>query len=216
MTMKTVGQILQKTRLEKKITLEQVGSQTKIRQDILAALEENNFQKLSSLASVKGLLKTYAEFLGLSSERILAIFRRDFDKKEKKKVIPQGLVKPLDKPGFNWEPKKTLILTISIFFLALTSYLIYQYVYLIKPPFLKIYSPEKNIQVSEATLAVLGRAEPDSLVTVNGESVLLGPKGEFNYKIELFPGENKIIIEAVSKLGKETKVERNVFYQVKD
>ena len=66
MTMKTVGQILQKTRLEKKITLEQVGSQTKIRQDILAALEENNFQKLSSLASVKGLLKTYAEFLVLS------------------------------------------------------------------------------------------------------------------------------------------------------
>ncbi|MCX6724895.1 MAG: helix-turn-helix domain-containing protein [Candidatus Shapirobacteria bacterium] len=45
--MKTVGQILQKTRLEKKITLEQVGSQTKIRQDILLALENNDFQRLT-------------------------------------------------------------------------------------------------------------------------------------------------------------------------
>lgn len=216
MTMKTVGQILQKTRLEKKITLEQVGSQTKIRQNILLALENNDFQRLTSPASIKGLLKTYAEFLGLSSERILATFRRDFDKKEKKKVIPQGLLRPLNKPSLNWGPKRTLILTIGVFFLALTSYLIYQYVYLIKPPFLKIYSPEQNAQVSESTLAVLGRAEPDSLVTVNGEAVLLDQKGEFSYKIELFSGENKIIVEAVSKLGKETKIERNVFYHPSD
>ncbi|MCX6724894.1 MAG: hypothetical protein NTV20_02225 [Candidatus Shapirobacteria bacterium] len=122
----------------------------------------------------------------------------------------------MNKPSLNWGPKRTLILTIGVFFLALTSYLIYQYVYLIKPPFLKIYSPEQNAQVSESTLAVLGRAEPDSLVTVNGESVLLDQRGEFSYKIELFSGENKLIIEAVSKLGKETKIERNVFYQASD
>jgi len=214
--MKTVGQILQKTRLEKNIPLQQVESQTKIRQNILMALENNDFQRLTSPASIKGLLKTYAEFLGLSSEKILAIFRRDFDKKEKKKIIPQGLLRPLNKPSLNWGPKRTLILTIGVFFLALTFYLIYQYVYLIKPPFLKIYSPEQNTQVSEPTLAVLGKAEPDSLVTVNGEAVLLDQRGEFSYKIELFSGENKITIEAVSKLDKETKIERNVFYQAKD
>jgi len=214
--MKTVGQILRKTRLEKKITFEQVEMQTKIRQNILLTLEEDNFQNLSSLASIKGLLKTYAEFLSLPSENILAIFRRDFDKKEKKKVIPQGLVRPLDKPGLNWGPKKTLILAISGFFLALIFYLIYQYVSLIRPPFLKIYSPEQKAQVNESTLNISGKAEPDSLVTVNGESVLLDQKGEFNYKIELFPGENKIMVRAVSKSGKETKTERNIFYQKAD
>lgn len=214
--MKTVGQILRKTRLEKKITFEQVEMQTKIRQNILLALEEDNFQNLSSLASIKGLLKTYAEFLSLPSENILAIFRRDFDKKEKKKVIPQGLVRPLDKPGLNWGPKKTLILAISGFFLALIFYLIYQYVSLVSPPFLKIYSPEQKAQVNESTLNISGKAEPDSLVTVNGEAVLLDQKGEFNYKIELFPGENKITIRAVSKSGKETKTERNIFYQKAD
>jgi len=214
--MKTVGQILQKTRLEKKISLQQVEAQTKIRQNILLALEENNFQKLSSLASVKGLLKTYAEFLGLSSERILAIFRRDFDKKEKKKVIPQGLLKPLDKPRFFWGPKKTLILLIVIFFLTLAFYLIYQYLSLVRAPFLKVDSPQERMQVTQTSLEVSGKADTDSLVTVNSESVLLNSRGEFSYNIELFPGENKIVVEATSKLGKKTKIERTVFYQAKD
>jgi cytoskeletal protein RodZ len=214
--MTTVGQILQKTRLEKKITLEQVESQTKIRQNILSALEEDNFQKLSSLASVKGLLKTYAEFLGLSSERILAIFRRDFDRKERKKVIPQGLVNPLDKPGFSWGPKKTLIFLIVVFFLTISTYLIYQYLSLVRAPFLRVDFPKEGIQITQSTLEISGRADPDSLVTVNSDSVLLSSKGEFNYKIELFSGENKITIEATSKLGKKTKIERTVFYQAKD
>lgn len=214
--MTTVGQILQKTRLEKKITLREVENQTKIRQNILSALEENNFQKLSSLASVKGLLKTYAEFLDLSSERVLAIFRRDFDKKEKKKVIPQGLVTPLDRPGFSWGPKKTLIFLIAVFFLTIATYLIYQYLSLVRAPFLKVDSPKEGIQMVQSTLEVSGRADPDSLVTVNSDSVLLNAKGDFNYKIELFSGGNKITVEATSKLGKKNKIERTVFYQPAD
>lgn len=214
--MKTVGQILQKTRLEKKITLEEIATQTKIRQDVLLSLEENNFQKLSSLASVKGLLKTYAEFLGLSPEQILAVFRRDFDKKERKKVIPQGLVKPLDRAKFGWGPKKTLIVLIIIFFLGLVSYLTYQYVALVSRPSLKVYSPQQGVQTEQQSLEVSGKADPDSLVTVNSESVLLDSQGDFSSKFELFPGENKIVVEATSKLGKKTKIEKTVFYQAKD
>ncbi len=214
--MKTVGQILRETRQGKKITLDQVTTQTKIRQEILTALEEDNFQKLSSMASIKGLLKAYADFLGLPSEQILAIFRRDFNKKEKKKIIPQGLVKPLDQPLSHWTPKKTLISLILIFFLGLVAYLTYQYWSLVRPPLLKINSPQPNLQVNQSTLMVVGQADPDSLVTVNSEAVLLNPQGEFSYQIELFPGENKIIVEATSKLGKKNKVERTVFYQAKD
>jgi len=215
--MKTVGQILQKTRLEKKITLEQVEAKTKIRRNILISLENDDFQKLNSPASVKGFLKTYAEFLGLSPENILAIFRRDFGKKEKKKIVPQGLVKPLDNPVFNWTPKKSLFLTIAICFLILIGWLVYQYVSLARPPFLKIYFPDKDkIQINEPKVTVLGKAESDSLVTINKEPVLLDAKGEFNYQIELFSGENKIVVEALSKSGKKTRIEKSVFYQPAD
>ncbi len=214
--MKTVGQILQKTRQDLNLTLKQVEAQTKIRQEILIALEEDNFQKLSSIASIKGLLKTYAEFLNLPTEQILAIFRRDFNKKDKKKVIPQGLIKPLDRTAFFWTPKKVLIFLVTIFFLGLCSYLGYQYWSLIKPPFLKIDFPQANLQVDQSSLEIIGQADPDSLLKVNGEPVLLDSKGKFKYKVELFPGENKVTIEANSKLGKKNKAERIIFYQPKD
>jgi cytoskeletal protein RodZ len=122
--MNTVGQILQKNRVDKGISLEQVASQTKIRQDILLALENDEFQKISSLASIKGLLKSYANFLNLPPENILAVFRRDFDRREKKKIIPIGLLKPISQKGFDWSPKKTLVVSIVFFFLILVAWLI--------------------------------------------------------------------------------------------
>jgi len=120
--MKNVGKILQEARLERKITLEQVSEQTKIRQDVLAALEANDFQRLSSIASIKGFLKSYAEFLGLPSAQVLAFFRRDFMGKEKKKVVLGGLVKPVVRRQFNWTPKKTTIINFPISFFSETTF----------------------------------------------------------------------------------------------
>ncbi|MCJ7804344.1 helix-turn-helix domain-containing protein [Patescibacteria group bacterium] len=214
--MKSVGKILQETRLGKKITLEQVAAQTKIRQDVLMALEADDLQRLSSVASTKGFLKSYAEFLDLPSPQILAFFRRDFSKKEKKKVMPSGLFKPVVRREFDWTPKKTMIAVIALFFIGLAGWLIFQYLSLIRPPSLKIISPISQIQVNQETIEVVGRADPDSLVTVNKEIVLLSPNGEFRHQITLFPGENDLVIEATSKLGKKTSVERTVFYQPND
>ena len=214
--MRTVGEILKKTRLEKGITLEEVASRTKIRLKILTSLEENNFQKTDQAAFTRGFLKTYAEFLGLNVEEILAIFRRDFDKKEKRKVILPGMVKPVNKRGLNWSPKITLIAFSLIFFLGLVSYLVYQYLSLVKPPSLRVTYPPSDLQVKEEIVKITGRADPDSLVTINRNAVSLSDQGEFEYKFSLFPGENKIIITATSKTGKKNSLERTITYQKED
>lgn len=211
--MKTVGQILQKNRIDKKISLEQVAFQTKIRKDILIALEADEFQRISSIASIKGLLKSYAEFLDLSSEQILAIFRRDFSRKEKKKIIPSGFLKPIGKRQINLTPKITMVITIIFFFLILAGWLSYQYLSLVRAPFLKINYPVDKIQVKEKTIEIYGQADVDSLVTVNMETVLLSPQGEFHYQVTLFPGENDLVIEAANKNGRKNKIERIIFYQ---
>ncbi len=214
--MKSIGQILQETRLEKKITLEQVAGQTKIRQDILMALEADDFQRLSSMASIKGFLKSYAEFLGLPSVQMLAFFRRDFGQKEKKKVILSGLLKPVVRRQFNWTPKKTMMVVIGLFFVGLAGWLIFQYLSLIRPPSLKVIEPVPGAWVSQVAIEVVGRADSDSLVTVNKEVVLLSPNGDFTHQVNLYPGENDLVIEATSKLGKTRSVERAVFYQPGD
>ena len=214
--MNTVGQILKKNRVDKGISLEQVASQTKIRHDILLALENDDFQKISSLASIRGLLKSYADFLNLSSEQILAVFRRDFGRREKKKVIPIGLLKPISQRSFDWSPKKTLITSIIFFFLILVIWLIFQYLSLVRPPFLKVDYPSEGVQVQEEIIEISGRADKDALVTINMETVLLSSQGEFHQKITLFPGENNLVIEAVSKNGQKNKIERIVFFQAKE
>lgn len=207
--MRTVGKILKEARLNKQISLQQVENATKIRATFLRALEANDFQKLPSLTSGRGFLKNYAEFLGLSPGPILAIFRRDFTQPDH---LKNESLHPINQPKFNWTPKMTLISFLVLFFLGLLSWLGYQYFSLIKAPSLVVFSPIDGQQVTTEKIEVVGRADPDVLVTVNNQSVFLSEQGDFRYKLELFPGENIIAIEAKSKLGKKTKEERVVFY----
>lgn len=201
--MKTVGQILKSARAEKQISVEQAEIATKIRVRHIQALEEDDYGKFPEYTSARGFLKNYAEFLGLSALPILAVFRRDFTKAK--------IVEPIIKERIRWVPKHTIIVVSLIFFLGLVSYLGFQYLSLVKRPFLEITDPQEGKQVSSGKIEAVGRASPDALVTLNGNPVLLSPKGEFRYQIELFPGENKIVVEAKSRMGKVTRMERKVF-----
>ena len=209
--MRTVGEILKKTRLKKKISLDQVETATKINKNHLRALEENDFDQLPSFISARGFLKNYAEFLGLSSGSILAIFRRDFPDKEKKKIIHPRLLTPIGEPKFRWTPKLTLIATVVVFFLSLSFYLAHQYFSLIEAPSLEVIVPKEGQETFEEKIEIFGKADVDSLVSINGNLVLLSPEGEFRYQQDLFPGENKIVVEAKNRFGKKVKKERTVF-----
>jgi cytoskeletal protein RodZ len=114
--MRTVGQILKKARQEKEISLASVEKATKIRLPHLRALENDEYEKLPSIPSTKGFIKNYAEFLGLSSSSVLAVFRRDFPQDEQKRIVSQARLKPIDKPIFPWTPRLTIILLATVFF----------------------------------------------------------------------------------------------------
>ena len=204
--MKTVGEILKTARLAKRISLKKASSATKIQLRFLKALEKSNFLSLPSEASARGFLKNYAEFLGLDFKPILAIFRRDF-------LIPKVVVEKMKKRRISfWQPKMTLIVFFIFGFLMIGSYLGYQYFSLFRNPELELFFPEDKAQIKEEKIEVLGRASEDASVTINGQSVFLTQEGEFRYKLELFSGENKISVEARSKLGRQTKLERIVFH----
>jgi len=205
--MKTVGQILKNARLEKQISLDQVSGFLKIRKEFLEALEEDNFSVLPSYTSSLGFLKNYADFLGLSPSSLLAIFRRDFSLPKEtihKKVGSFSF-------NFNWTPQKILILTIIISLLGLGGYLGFQYFSFRRAPFLEVISPSEGEKISQEKVEVKGKAQPDSLVTINDTPVFLSLDGKFHLELEVFPGENKIIVVAKNKFGKETKLERTIF-----
>jgi len=203
--MKTVGQILKNARLEKQISLEEVSEALKIRKKFLQALEEDNFSALPSYTSSLGFIKNYAEFLGLSPSFILAVFRRDFSKPKIGKEGKIGFIRVGEKQ------KKVLVLITLFSIFSLGGYLGYQYFSFMKPPSLEVFSPGDNENVYQEKVEVMGKSQPDVLLTINDIPVFVTSEGEFFYQLEVFPGENKIVIMAKNKLGKESKIERVVF-----
>ena len=76
--MRTVGQVLKEERERKFYTLEEIEKATKIRKELLEALEEGNYKKLPPPTFIQGFIKNYGKFLNLDTEKLLAIFRREF------------------------------------------------------------------------------------------------------------------------------------------
>lgn len=61
--MKYIGEYLKQRRCEKNITLEEVASQTGIREQYLTALESGDFEKIPGDVFIKGFIRNYGNFL---------------------------------------------------------------------------------------------------------------------------------------------------------
>ncbi len=68
--------LLKEARQEKKISLEEISRQTKIRQRYLEALENGDFSLFAGEVYLKGALANYAEIVGLDPKEILALYHR--------------------------------------------------------------------------------------------------------------------------------------------
>lgn len=212
--MRTIGEILIKVRYEKKLTLEEIEKQLRIRKKFLIALEENDWSKLPSLPYIKGFLKNYSSFLGLKSDEMLAIFRRQFHQQEKAGLLPKGLTNPLDEPMIRFTPQLTgTILTIS-FLVIFFGYLFLQYLSFVNPPELSVESPKEGEIISSEKVTVKGKSDRDAVISVNNQKIALGENGEFTTILTLSPGINTISIEGTSKQGKKRTVTRTI--QVQD
>ena len=60
---------------------------------------------------------------------------------------------------------------------------------------------------------VKGNSDRDAVVSINEELINLDNQGDFSEEISLSPGENILRIEAVSRRGKKSVIERKIFYQ---
>jgi len=71
----TVGQLLQKQREEKKVSLESVAQKTRIKLAFLQTIEEDAFQLIPSEAYVRGFIRCYAQQIYLNPDEILNLYR---------------------------------------------------------------------------------------------------------------------------------------------
>ncbi len=209
--MRTVGEILKEERERKFYTLDEIEKATKIRKEMLEALESGNWKKLPPPTFVQGFIKNYGKFLGLNTEKLLAIFRREFSDEKHPPRVLESFSNPLEQNKFRFTPAKLTGIVVLGLIVVFFLYLWFQYRFLVEAPFLEVTQP-KDQQIENASpVKVAGKSDPETKVSINNQEIQPDLSGNFSQDVNLSEGSNNITVTATSKGGKVTKIERTVF-----
>lgn len=209
--MRTVGQILKEEREAKFYILDEVEKATKIRKELLQALENGDWIKLPPPTFTQGFIKNYGKFLGLDTNKLLAIFRREFSTTTNPPKIMDTWKNPLQTPKFRLTQTKVISSLIVGFILVFFIYLWFEYRFLAGPPPLEIYGPKDLITVESSKINISGKTLPEVRVAINNQQITVDGNGNFSQELELSDSVNKIEITATSKFNQTARVERTVY-----
>lgn len=196
--MLTIGEILKSERQNQNLTLDKIENITKIRKKNLQAVENNDWKQFHSKIYIIGVIKSYGNFLGINQEKLLAIFRREYEKKEELKF------KNSFKKSY-FTPSQSFF-RILIFFLVFIflSYFAYQLILYFSPPYIKIVSPQETVFKQKSKITLIGKTEKESIIMINNERVYQNKDNTFKITIPLTLSKNEVIIEVTGSNGKKT------------
>jgi len=141
--------------------------------------------------------------LGLDERKILAFFRREYERIEEIKFKEKVSTSYLSS-----DSKKTIIAGFIFVCILLVGYFSYQLFQYLKPPAVQILSPIQDTFKREAIIKIVGKTEKEAAVTILGERIYLNKEGIFEYVMPLKQKENRIVIEVVGANGKKTVLQK--------
>ena len=86
--MSELGARLRQTREAQGISLAQAAVDTRILQQSLVALEEGAFERLPSDVVIRGFIRNYGQYLGLSDDELIEIYRRERGATDRVRIVP--------------------------------------------------------------------------------------------------------------------------------
>ena len=95
--LESIGCVLRQTREEQSLSLERLSSKTLIRPSLMAAIESANLEQLPEPVYVRGLIKRYADTLGLDGETLAIQFFTHLNLRSRSswKESPAAQLRPL-------------------------------------------------------------------------------------------------------------------------
>lgn len=222
---KKLNVILKETRENKNITLEEASASTKIRKSILIEIEKGNYQSITSEIHLKNFIINYGKFLGISEEKILALYRRDLSTKNKKNQT-QKITNLIQKDKISYFIKKiyqnilstkTIVIFFTLLIILIISYFFYR-TWLISntPPTLTIITPQNNEVIRQKNFVIEGISNgPDVKIYVDGiEATYLDSKGWFKVEAKFNnPGLKRFNIIAINSLQRKSEYNLDLIYQ---
>lgn len=189
------------TRKAKRISLKTAARDLHLKREHLEAIEEGNWQNLPEPTFVKGFIKSYSQYLGLSSDHVLALYRREYDET---KYPPKTFT--LERKRLILTPNKLINLALVLAIVIFIVYLIIQYSSILSAPKLEVFTPPDDLTTSVPFIVVTGKVEKETTVAVDGQFVPIDAEGKFFYQLSLSEGRNVIEIIASQRLSPKTKV----------
>lgn len=193
--MKKASYLLETARLDRDLTIDEISKKTKIPIRYLQAFELEKDSDLPGEPYCSLMLREYADFLGLNSDELVSVFRRDHVKKNNSSSP--------NKSFLSITPQYTYYIGMFFLFALFIGYLIFEYVKFNQPPSLIVNWPEyaKFVEVSGVT-------NSESIVKINQSLVVVDQNGNFSKKLELPNFEAKIVVQSTSPAGKTTIIEK--------
>ena len=202
--MLTVGEILKTARDKKGLSLQDIEKKIRVRSKFLAAVERNDWSQFTSNVYISGIIKNYATFLEIDSNRALAFFRREYEKREEDPNFKGKLSRKL----LLSERRRSTVIGITIVAILFFSYFGYQIYRFVMPPTLRIYEPVETVFRRVDKVTIVGKTEKEAVITMFGTRVYQDESGVFKYDYPLKKGKNTLIIRIQGANGKNTIVEK--------
>jgi transcriptional regulator with XRE-family HTH domain len=134
----TLGKYLKNQRESKKISLREVAKNTRVRENILRTIEEEQYDLLPPATYVKGFLLAYAKYLRLDPNDVLLRYERVI----KGEPVPSSHIQPQrPKRKVLWNANQTWVVVGVI----LTSFILFYFFYPFSPKHFIGPVPEKPI-----------------------------------------------------------------------
>lgn len=191
--MYTAAEIIKNTRIDRQYSLEEVSKNTKIPIKYLEAIENFDYQNYPAEPYCSLFVSKYAHFLGLESDKITSLFRRDNSQQKNQS-------KRHSKSAIYFTPQflfttTTVLVVLFMFFFLLTRYLSFN-----KAPDLSVVWPNHTTQ---SHVRISGTTDPNCTVRVNQDLVIVDPNGGFSKQIDISQ-TSMVTIESTSPSGKKT------------
>jgi cytoskeleton protein RodZ len=105
--MSVFGDTLRQARAQRGVTLRQAEQETRINRHYLAAFEDEAFENLPALPYQRGIVRTYAAYLGLDQSRLVELFE---DARGARPEDPPRIntIEPIEMPS-HWAPNFAII-----------------------------------------------------------------------------------------------------------
>ncbi|MFA5051746.1 MAG: helix-turn-helix domain-containing protein [Patescibacteria group bacterium] len=206
---KTLGERLKKVREEAGISLDAAADKTQVRKQYLEALERGTYADLPGPVYIENFLKRYAEFLGVSPDFVIDVYKHQ-DQKSLKKEYKQRWPLSHVPPREVITPRVLKLVGIGLLILVGLGYVGFEVMKIFSPPALTVVTPTDYLTVTAVSLPVAGSTDPDATLTVNDKQIFLDEKGNFSETISLQEGLNVITISAEKKRSKATVVTRRI------